>query len=120
MLLERQAVKQTMNLAIDWEQLHQISDQNEAFERELLQIFAEDTQQHLNIAKIALKSEDAIALSRAAHHIKGASANVGLYEMKSVASMLEAQALKDDLTQASTLMMQLFTMLETLRKFLES
>lgn len=109
-----------MNLEIDWEQLHQISDQNEAFERELLKIFAEDTEQHLNTAKTVLESKDAIALSRAAHHIKGSSANVGLYKMKAVASMLEAQALNNDLTQASTQIVQLLEMLEMLKQFLES
>ncbi len=116
--LEQQVVKQTMTLAIDWEHLHQISDENEAFERELLQIFAEDSHQHLNAAKTALASENAIDLSRAAHHIKGASANVGLYEMQSVASMLEVQALQNDLTQAPLLIMQLVEMLEALNQFL--
>jgi CheY-like chemotaxis protein len=117
-LLEQQVMKQTMNLAIDWEHLHQISDHNQAFEFELLQIFSEDSQVHLKTAKIALESQDAIELSHAAHHIKGSSANVGLYEMKSVASMLEEQALKNDLTQASTLIVQLLEMLETLNQFL--
>lgn len=108
-----------MNLAINWEQLHQISDHNEAFERELLKIFAEDTEQHLSTAKIALENGDAIALSRQAHHIKGSSANVGLYEMKAVASMLEEQALRNDVTQVSMLIVQLVEMLEVLEQFLE-
>ncbi|MCU0548298.1 MAG: response regulator [Leptolyngbya sp. Prado105] len=119
-LLERQVVKQTMNLAIDWEHLHQISDHNEAFEFELLQIFAEDSQAHLDAARTALDREDTIALSHEAHHIKGASANVGLYEIKSVASMLEDQALNNDLTQASMLIVKLAELLVALNRFLTS
>lgn len=117
-LLEQQAVKQQMNLAIDWEHLHQISDGNEAFERELLQIFWEDTQQHLDAARTALESENAISVSRSAHHVKGSSANVGLYEMQAIASMLEQQALNDDLSQAATLISQLVEMLDRLKQFL--
>lgn len=117
-LLEQQAVKQQMNLAIDWEHLHQISDGNEAFERELLQIFWEDTQDHLNAAKTALESENAIAVSRSAHHVKGSSANVGLYEMQAIASTLEQQALNNDLSQAATQISQLVEMLDRLKQFL--
>jgi signal transduction histidine kinase/DNA-binding response OmpR family regulator len=117
-LLEQQAVKQQMNLAIDWDHLHQISDGNEAFERELLQIFWEDTQQHLDAARIALEAENAISVSRSAHHVKGSSANVGLYEMQAIASMLEQQAMNDDLSQAATLISQLVEMLDRLKQFL--
>ncbi len=118
--LEQQAVKQQMNLAIDWEHLHQISDSNEDFERELLQIFWEDTTQHLSAAKTALETGNAILVSRSAHHIKGSSANVGLYEMQAIASTLEEQALNNDLTQASTLISQLVAMLAALKEFLNA
>ena len=117
-LLEQQAIKQHMNLAIDWEHLHQISDGNADFERELLHIFLEDTQQHLTSAKTALGTEDAIAVSRAAHHVKGSSSNVGLYEMQAIASTLEEQALNHDLTQGTLLISQISEMLETLKQFL--
>ncbi|MGG6263496.1 MULTISPECIES: GAF domain-containing protein [unclassified Leptolyngbya] len=119
-LLEQQAVKQQMNLAIDWKHLHQISDGNTDFERELLQIFWEDTQQHLSSAKTALESGNAISISRSAHHIKGSSANVGLYEMQAIASTLEQQALKDDLSQAAILISQLVEMLDKLKQFLNA
>ncbi|MBW4441430.1 MAG: response regulator [Plectolyngbya sp. WJT66-NPBG17] len=119
-LLEQQAVKQQMNLAIDWEHLHQISDGNKDFERELLQIFWEDTQQHLSSAKTALGTGNAISVSRSAHHVKGSSANVGLYKMQAIASTLEEQALSNNLTQASTLISQLVAMLGALRKFLDA
>lgn len=107
-----------MNLAIDWNQLHQISDGSEAFERELLQIFVIDAQQHLKTAKCAIAGENAVQLSHAAHHIKGASANVGLYEMQAIASTLEDSAIKAQLTEAQTLLTQLIEQLETVQRFL--
>ena len=119
-LLDRQAVKQQMNLAIDWEHLHQISDGNAEFERELLHIFWEDTQQHLTTARTALEARNEIEVSHAAHHVKGSSANVGLYEMHAIASRLEEQALNHDLTQAAPLISQLSELLETLKQFLGS
>ena len=119
-LLEQQAIKQQMNLAIDWEHLHQISDGNEDFERELLQIFWKDTQQHLTTVKTALEAGNAMTISLSAHHIKGSSANVGLYEMQAIASTLEQQALNNNLTQSATLISQLVEMLETLKQFLDS
>ncbi|HTL88092.1 MAG TPA: GAF domain-containing protein [Leptolyngbya sp.] len=119
-LLDQQAVIQQMNLAIDWHHLHQISDGNPEFERELLHIFWEDTQQHLISAQTALASGNAIEVSNAAHHVKGSSSNVGLYEMQAIASELESQALSNDLTQATTLLSQLAKMLEALKQFLSA
>lgn len=119
-LLEQQAVKQQMNLAIDWEHLHQISDGDEEFERELLQIFYSDTEQHLDAAKTALAIGNATMVSRSAHHIKGSSANVGLSDMQAIAATLEQQALNDDLSQAATLISQLVEMLDRLKQFLNA
>ena len=61
-----------------------------------------------------------MTISLSAHHIKGSSANVGLYEMQAIASTLEQQALNNNLTQSATLISQLVEMLETLKQFLDS
>ncbi|MBD1841935.1 response regulator [Cyanobacteria bacterium FACHB-63] len=119
-LLEQQTVEQPMNLAINWDHLHQVSDGSKEFERELLQIFWDDSQQHLSSANTALETQDAALISRLAHQLKGSSANVGLYEMQAIASALEQQATNNDLTQAPTLLSQIAEILEALRQFLQS
>ncbi len=106
-------------MAIDWEHLHQISDGNEEFERELLHIFTEDAYMHLEEAQVALLLGDHNAVLRAAHHVKGASANVGLKEMKTIASQLEADANKQQLTDAPRMLSRLAELLQDLQAFLE-
>jgi len=108
-----------VDLAIDWEHLHQISDGNEDFERELLHIFAEDAHAHLEEAQAALLLEDHNAVLRAAHHVKGASANVGLKEMRTIASQLEADATEQQLTDAPKMLSRLAELLQDLQAFLE-
>ena len=109
-----------MDLAIDWEHLHQISDGSAAFERELLQIFVEDTERHLVTAQTALTQQDWSQLAQTAHHIKGSSANVGFYLMQNVALQIEQHALENKFTEITTLMTQLAEMLEEVRKYLKN
>lgn len=111
--------RKRVDLAIDWEHLHQISDGNEDFERELLHIFAEDAQAHLADAQAALQIGDYTAVSRAAHHIKGASANVGLKEMQVIASQVEANANAKQLTDAPGMVSRLTELVQTVQAFLD-
>ncbi|NDJ19306.1 GAF domain-containing protein [Myxacorys almedinensis] len=109
-----------MNLAIDWEHLHQISDGNAAFERELLHIFIEDTRRHLADAQTALTQHDKSQLLQIAHHIKGSSANVGLYETQEVALQVEQCAADDRFTDIPTLVEQLMGMLDDIQSYLKN
>ncbi len=77
---------------IDWNYLHQLSDDNEEFERELLHIFVEDVGNHLASLKTAIDHHHFLVIEHTAHHIKGASANVGLTAMSAIASQLEQEA----------------------------
>lgn len=81
-----------LNQLIDWSHLRQMSDGNQDFELELLKIFLEDTQYHLAEAKAAISLEDFWKLEQAAHHVKGASANVGVKTMQMAAAQLEQKA----------------------------
>lgn len=117
--LESDLVKQKqVNLAIDWEHLHQLSDGNEEFERELLEIFVEDTHDHLKEAQAALLKGDYDAVSRAAHHFKGASANVGLIEMQAIAGKLETDAHAKQLSEAAVMLAELTDSLQDVQAFL--
>ncbi|HEY9882622.1 MAG TPA: PAS domain S-box protein [Thermosynechococcaceae cyanobacterium] len=81
-----------LNHVIDWHYLHQLSDDNEEFERELLHIFVEDVGNHLACLKIAIDHRHFLDIEHTAHHIKGASANVGLATMSAIASQFEQEA----------------------------
>ncbi|MCY7277881.1 MAG: Hpt domain-containing protein, partial [Phormidesmis sp. CAN_BIN44] len=78
-----------------------------------------DTRAHLEAAQAALLLGDHNAVLRAAHHVKGASANVGLKEMRTIASQLEADASEQQLTDASGMLSRLAELLQDLQAFLE-
>ncbi|MDP5338364.1 MAG: response regulator, partial [Nodularia sp. (in: cyanobacteria)] len=78
-----------IELAIDWEHLHQLSENNTEFELELLQIFVEDSQLHLEASKAAIATDNFPQLARSAHQLKGASANIGAISMQQAAEKLE-------------------------------
>lgn len=77
---------------IDWEHLHRLSDDSAEFEWELLQVFAEDSSAYLAHLKQAIAQQDFWQIERDAHHIKGASANVGATSIETAAAAIEQQA----------------------------
>jgi len=107
-------------LKIDWEHLHQISDNNPEFERELLQTFAEDTQSRLKAAAAAIAQQNLVYLEHEAHHIKGTTANLGLTEMYEIATKLEKEARDRKLHLSGTYLTQLGTLLNTVQVWLQN
>jgi HPt (histidine-containing phosphotransfer) domain-containing protein len=79
----------SLDLLIDWEHLHQLSENNAEFELELLQIFVEDIQPRLEAVKQAIEKSDLEKIAHEAHHIIGASANIGATAMHLAAETLE-------------------------------
>jgi hypothetical protein len=77
---------------VDWEHLHQLSEGSAEFELELLQMFFTEVQAHLELVKRAIAINDFDSLAKEAHHIKGASANVGVEGMRNNAQKLEELA----------------------------
>ncbi|MDF5714583.1 MAG: response regulator [Rhizonema sp. NSF051] len=80
------------NILIDWEYLHQLSENNEEFELELLQVFVDDTRYHLEVTKAAIANSDFQQIMREAHHFKGASGNIGVTPIRIAAEELEQLA----------------------------
>ncbi|HEY9616203.1 MAG TPA: response regulator, partial [Microcoleaceae cyanobacterium] len=107
-----------VELPIDWEHLHQICDDSAEFELEILQTFVQDTDLHLTAIQQAISSQNFLALEQAAHHIKGASANVGLYLMQATASDLEQQARHQQIEGGSDRLSDLQRSLQQVRAFL--
>jgi HPt (histidine-containing phosphotransfer) domain-containing protein len=65
-------------------------DDNGAFLKEIVGIYIEDTPKRLQDLKASLASGDVALFTRAAHTIKGSSANVGAVALSRVAERLEA------------------------------
>ncbi len=104
---------------LDLAYLHQVSQDDSDFEQELLAVFMADTQTHLAAAKDAVSVQDAETIRQEAHHIKGASANVGAKRVAGLAAELENQAKQGDLGTASMLLQQLETATKAVAQFAE-
>jgi PAS domain S-box-containing protein len=95
------------NLLIDWEHLHQISENNPEFELEILQMFVEDTQSHIEATKVAINNNDFLRFGQEVHHLKGSSANIGARSMNLAAQQLEQLAHNKERRGTSNLISEL-------------
>ncbi|MHC0064314.1 GAF domain-containing protein [Nostoc sp. UIC 10890] len=108
----------SIDLPIDWERLHKLSENNPEFELELLQIFVEDMQPRLEVIKIAIASHDFEQLAHEVHQIKGASANMGVTTMHLVAEKLEQLAYKQERRGTTNLILELEEFVKRIQEFL--
>jgi histidine phosphotransfer protein HptB len=76
---------------------------NGEFLREIVSIYVEDTPKRIADLKACLASGDAATFTRAAHTIKGSSANVGAQVLKGLAERLEVISRKEGLGGVSGL-----------------
>ena len=109
----------SVDLPIDWERLHQLSENNPEFELELLQIFVEDIQPRLEVIRIAIAAHDFGQIAREAHQIKGASANVGATTMHLVAEKLEQLAYNQERRGTTNFISELEEFVKRIQKFLK-
>lgn len=103
---------------IDWQQLRQLSEGNKEFEIELLQMFVEDTQVRLQDLKGAIASTDFRQIEQQVHHLKGASANVGITPMHLAAATLEQKIRTQDLSDIDNLVAELELFSKRLQEYL--
>jgi HPt (histidine-containing phosphotransfer) domain-containing protein len=92
---------------IDWEQLHQVSEDDPEFELELLTMLAEDVKIHIEDLRRAVSDLDPLAIAHEAHYIKGASANVGILSITALAKQIEHLAREQQLPAISPLIAQM-------------
>jgi len=107
-----------VELPIDWERLHQLSENNSEFEIELLQIFVEDIQARIEIIKMAIAALDFEQLAREAHQVKGASANMGVTAMHLAAEKLEQLAHNQERRGTNNLISELEEFVKRIQEFL--
>jgi PAS domain S-box-containing protein len=85
-----------LNVPIHLARLHELTDADVEFTHELAVTFIASGQQVLQEVKEALAAFDRNGLARAAHKLKGASANIHAEPLKELAQTLETQALALD------------------------
>ncbi|NJN92145.1 MAG: Hpt domain-containing protein [Leptolyngbyaceae cyanobacterium SL_5_14] len=83
----------------------------------MIAIFTDDTLQHLIGIQTAIATQNFSALEHHAHHIKGASANVGLKTMEAIAAELEYQARHHDIEGAPYCLISLQNTLQEVKLF---
>ncbi|MEH2058561.1 MAG: response regulator [Nostoc sp.] len=108
----------SVDLPVDWERLHELSENNPEFELELLQIFVEDIQPRLEAVKIAIAANDLEQIAHQAHQIKGSSANMGVTTMYLAAEKLEAVAYNQERRGTGNLILELEEFVKRIQEFL--
>jgi HPt (histidine-containing phosphotransfer) domain-containing protein len=103
---------------IDWEQLHQVSEDDPEFELELLTMLAEDVKIHIDDLRQAVIDRDALAIATEAHYIKGASANVGIISITAAAKQIEALAREQKLEDTAKIVEKMATDLSSLETYI--
>ncbi len=74
------------------------------FLREIISIYLEDTPQRIAELEQSLASGDVARFTRAAHSVKGSSANLGAMAVRQVAQELEHQSNKNGLVDVANLL----------------
>jgi HPt (histidine-containing phosphotransfer) domain-containing protein len=105
---------------IDWEQLHQISEDDPEFELELLTMLVEDVKIHIVDLRKAVVDRDLMAIGHEAHYIKGASANVGIISITAAAKQIEQLAREQLITDIAPIVAQMSIDLSHLETYLAS
>jgi PAS domain S-box-containing protein len=106
-------------LPIDWEVLHQLSDDDRDFEIELLQMLVEDMLLHVAATKVAIANFDFIQVGREAHHLKGVTGNVGAKTMYQAAIKLEELALNQERRGTGDLLAKFEDFITTVQTYLK-
>ncbi len=75
--------------SVDLDYLRQLSEGDLEFERQILQVFVESTQAHLQSIQIALANRDLATIEHLLHTIETASANVGAVAIQQLTSQLD-------------------------------
>lgn len=107
-----------LDFPINWDYLHHLSDNNTEFELELLKMFIETTQSHLEAIGDAIAAHDFERIAWETHYIKGSSGNIGATTMQHAAEKLEQLSQQQTCQGASELLAELVKCINQIREFL--
>ncbi|HEY0943394.1 MAG TPA: PAS domain-containing protein [Steroidobacter sp.] len=105
------------DVPVDLSRLNELTDGDPEFIRELAETFIASGEQVLEEARAALAMLDRVNLSRIAHKLKGASANVHAGPLRNLAHTLETQAASLDQASLAELVTQLAGELQRAKQF---
>ncbi|SRR6266566_2395901 len=105
---------------LDLSQLRNVTLDDQALMREVVDALVSDTSQHLAELRQAVERGDLQACIRLAHNTHGACGNVGAVSMAALLASLELQAKDGDLDLCRASVEMLFVELEKLRHAAES
>ncbi|MBM0103754.1 PAS domain-containing protein [Steroidobacter sp. S1-65] len=106
------------HVPVNLARLHELTDGDPEFTRELVETFIASGEEALMEAHASLDGLDRIRLSRVAHKLKGASANIHAEPLRDLSHALEMQAASQDQARLKQLVAQLATELERATEFL--
>jgi HPt (histidine-containing phosphotransfer) domain-containing protein len=105
---------------IDWRSLQRLSEGNAKFELDLLKIFVQDCCEHLTLLDRAIAQRQFDEIEQIAHHLKGASANVGAFVMRDAAHELERQSRRRSLNEPELLTTTIRESLSYIQAFIQT
>jgi HPt (histidine-containing phosphotransfer) domain-containing protein len=100
---------------LDWEQLRDITLDDDELMRELLTTLLDDTSKQVALLDDAIRGQDQQKTMRLAHYCKGACANVGANAAAAALKRLEQQAASHSFADCAVSLCNLTLELERLR-----
>jgi CheY-like chemotaxis protein/HPt (histidine-containing phosphotransfer) domain-containing protein len=101
---------------IDLEYLETLTGGDQAFKTELLQTFFEAIPEYFAALQKAIEDNDAYAIERGAHLIKGTSGSMGISSIQAIASELEEKGRDKNIASANKLFEQMQDILKKLQE----
>jgi CheY-like chemotaxis protein/HPt (histidine-containing phosphotransfer) domain-containing protein len=114
----RPFIKEELELPLDEKAALPRFDNDRAFFLEMCQDFMKNAPARMGELRSSLEKKDAAAFSRAAHNLKGVSANFNATAVNRTAAELERLGRQDELEQAGPLLEQLEAELLQLREYM--
>jgi two-component system sensor histidine kinase/response regulator len=108
----------TNNVPVNLPKLNEVTDGDPEFTRELIETFIASSDQVLQEVQAALAALDRASMSRGAHKLKGASANIHAEPLRELAHTLELHSADLDQAHLSEMVEQLANELERTKQFL--
>lgn len=105
-------------MIVNLDRLHEVSNGDLEFEREILQAFVEDTRMILDLLKAFYRAKDYLAFSHQAHQLKGSSANMGLTALQQIAAELHLKAAPQNFNQLEQNLQTLEKLVQELEDYL--
>lgn len=103
---------------LDLRAIHEASDGDMDFAKELLEVFIEDCRERLGHLAEGVRNADAEIVRREAHTIKGASANVGASGLRELAWAMERTDPVASADSAARLLVELHQESERVKAFI--